>query len=100
MGSRERNFYNALVRRYGFEDAAEKVQTLYLEGKREEAMAALPDELLDTVTLCGSADTVRARLRTYREAGVGTLGISPMAFTREARLEQLRLIAQLAEEAA
>ncbi len=43
---------------------------------------------------------MRARLRTYREAGVGTLGISPMAFTREARLEQLRLIAQLAEEAA
>jgi F420-dependent oxidoreductase-like protein len=100
MGSRERNFYNALVRRYGFEDAAEKVQTLYLEGKREEAMAALPDELLDTVTLCGSADTVRARLRTYREAGVGTLGISPMAFTREARLEQLQLIAQLAEDTA
>ncbi len=100
MGSRDKNFYNALVCRYGFEEAAEKVQSLYLEGRRDEAMAALPDELLDTVTLCGPADTVRARLRTYREAGVGTLGISPMALTRDARLEQLRLIAQLAEEAA
>ena len=53
MGSREKNFYNALVRRYGFEDAAQRVQDLYLEGKRDEAMAALPDELLDTVSLCG-----------------------------------------------
>jgi F420-dependent oxidoreductase-like protein len=98
MGSRDKNFYNALVRRYGFEDAAEKVQSLYLEGKREEAMAALPDDLLDTVTLCGTADTVRARLRTYAEAGVGTLGVSPLAFTREERLQQLRLIAELTEE--
>src|SRR5918911_3920754 len=48
MGSRKQNFYNALVRRYGFEDAAQEVQDLYLEGKKEEAMAALPGELLDT----------------------------------------------------
>src|SRR5919206_42883 len=53
MGSREKNFYNALVRRYGFEEAAHRVQDLYLEGKKEEAAAALPGELIDTVTLCG-----------------------------------------------
>ena len=47
MGSRKQNFYNQLVQRYGFEDAAREVQDLYLEGKREEAMAALPDELID-----------------------------------------------------
>src|SRR5215218_8081850 len=45
MGSRKQNFYNQLVQRYGFEDAAREVQDLYLDGKREEAMAALPDEL-------------------------------------------------------
>ena len=49
MGSREKNFYNQLVQRYGFEDAAEEVQDLYLEGKQEEAAAALPDELIDMV---------------------------------------------------
>jgi F420-dependent oxidoreductase-like protein len=100
MGSRRQNFYNQLVQRYGFEDAAREVQDLYLEGKKEEAAAALPDELLDTVNLIGPPDVVRDRLRVYREAGVGTLGITPMAFTKDVRLEQMRLIAQLAEEAA
>src|ERR671924_458335 len=70
MGSREKNFYNALVQRYGFEDAAREVQDLYLEGKRNEAMAALPDELIDTVSLCGPPDVVRDRLAVFREAGV------------------------------
>jgi F420-dependent oxidoreductase-like protein len=100
MGSRDKNFYNNLVQRYGFEDAAKEVQDLYLEGKRDEAMAALPDELIDLVSLNGPADKVRDRLRVYREAGVGTLGITPMAWTRDERIEQLQLIAQLAEEAA
>jgi F420-dependent oxidoreductase-like protein len=100
MGSRDKNFYNNLVQRYGFEDAAREVQDLYLAGKRDEAMAALPDELIDLVSLNGPADKVRDRLRVYREAGVGTLGITPMAWTRDERIEQLRLIAQLAEEAA
>jgi F420-dependent oxidoreductase-like protein len=100
MGSRDKNFYNNLVQRYGFEDAAKKVQDLYLEGRRDEAMAALPDELIDLVSLNGPADKVRDRLRVYREAGVGTLGITPMAWTRQERIEQLQQIAKLAEEAA
>jgi F420-dependent oxidoreductase-like protein len=96
MGSREKNFYNALVRRYGFEDAAQRVQDLYLEGKRDEAMAALPDELLDTVSLCGPRDAVRERLAVFRDAGVGTLMVSPMAWTYDDRIAQLRLVAELA----
>ena len=72
MGSRKQNFYNSLVQRYGFEDAAQEVQDLYLEGKKDEAAAALPGELLDKVTLCGPADVVRERLGIYRDAGVGT----------------------------
>jgi F420-dependent oxidoreductase-like protein len=100
MGSRDKNFYNNLVQRYGFEEAAKEVQDLYLAGKRDEAMAALPDELIDLVSLNGPADKVRDRLRVYREAGVGTLGITPMAWTRDERIEQLQKIAQLAEEAA
>ena len=77
MGSRKQNFYNALVQRYGFEDAAREVQDLYLEGRKDEAAAALPGELIDTVALVGPADLVRERLAVYREAGVGTLMISP-----------------------
>ncbi len=96
MGSREKNFYNALVRRYGFEDAAQEVQDLYLDGKKEEAAAALPDELIDLVSLCGPRDRVRERLEVFREAGVHTLGVTPVAFTKQERVEQLRLVAELA----
>ena len=96
MGSRKQNFYNQVVQRYGFTDAARTIQDLYLEGKREEAMAAIPDELIDTVSICGPEDVVRERLAVYRDAGVGTLGITPTAFAAPERLEQLRLIAELA----
>ena len=72
MGSREKNFYNPLVQRYGFEDAAKEVQDLYLDGKKEEAVAALPDELIDTVFLVRARRTVRERLRAYADAGVGS----------------------------
>jgi len=96
MGSRKQNFYNNLAQRYGFEDAAREIQDLYLEGKREEAMAAIPEELIDTVSLVGPADHVRERLEVYREAGGGTLGVTPLAFDREGRLAQLRLLAELA----
>jgi F420-dependent oxidoreductase-like protein len=96
MGSRDRNFYNQLASRYGFEDAARRVQELYLEGKRDEAAAALPDELIDTVTLCGPRDAVRERLGILRDSGVGTLIVSPMAWTFEDRREQLRQVAELA----
>ena len=96
MGSRKQNFYNNLVCRYGFESDAKVIQDLYLEGKREEAMAAIPDALIDMVSLCGPKDVVRERLAIYRDAGVGTLGITPIAFTKDDRLEQLRLVAELA----
>jgi len=100
MGSREKNFYNALMRRYGFEDAAREVQDLYLDGRKDEAAAALPAELIDTVSLVGPPEAVRDRLAVYAEAGVGTLGVSPMATDPRARVEQLRLVAELAEAAA
>jgi F420-dependent oxidoreductase-like protein len=96
MGSRTKNFYNRLVTSYGFGDAAREVQDLYLDGKRDEAAAALPDSLIDAVTLCGPADVVRDRLAAYRDAGVGTAIISPMAFTLDERREQLRRVAELA----
>jgi alkanesulfonate monooxygenase SsuD/methylene tetrahydromethanopterin reductase-like flavin-dependent oxidoreductase (luciferase family) len=84
------------VQRYGFEDAAREVQDLYLDGKKGEAAAALPGELIDAVALAGPPDLVRDRLAVYRDAGVGTLQISPMAFDFEGRREQLRQVAELA----
>jgi F420-dependent oxidoreductase-like protein len=95
MGSRERNFYNRLVVQYGFEHAAREVQDLYLGGRKKDAAAAVPDELIDMVCLCGPEDQVRRRLATYRDAGVGTLGITPMGEQLGDRLAQLATIARL-----
>src|SRR3954453_95971 len=95
MGSRDRNFYNHLVGRYGFEDAARTIQDHYLAGNRGDAMAAIPDELIDMVTFADPLDVVRDRLRAYRDAGVGTVSVAPMGRTPEEALEQLRLVAEL-----
>jgi len=97
MGSREQNFYNRLVQRYGFEDAARRIQELYLAGRASEAEAAIPDELIDMVTLCGPPGVVRDRLAAYRDVGVGTLLVNAVAFTGEDRLEQLRALAQITD---
>jgi hypothetical protein len=96
MGSRKQNFYNNLVQRYGFEQAAQEVQDLYLDGKREEAGAALPDELIDMVSLCGPRAVVAERVQAFRDAGVGTLVVFPMSFDRQERIQQLRAVAELA----
>ena len=96
MGSRKQNFYNQLVHRYGFEAAAVEIQDLYLDGKKDQAGAAIPDELIDMVSLCGPRDVVRDRLAAFRDAGVGTLTVSPMAFTADDRITQLRAVAELA----
>jgi F420-dependent oxidoreductase-like protein len=95
MGSRDKNFYNALVRRYGFEDAADEVQDLYLSGKKDEAAGALPAELIDMVALVGPVDRVKERLELYREAGVGTLITTPIAPDLESRSKMMRALADL-----
>jgi F420-dependent oxidoreductase-like protein len=93
MGSREKNFYNQLVQRYGFDDAAREVQDLYLDGKYQEAAEALPVELIDAVSLCGAEDRVAERLEAYRAGGVGTLIATPMAMDAEGRSRTLRALA-------
>ena len=98
MGSREQNFYNRLVSGYGFEQAAKQVQDLYLEGRRNEAMMALPDKLIDLVSIVGPRDKAREKIRAFRDAGVHTLIVSGMAIDTPSRIEQLRLVAELAHE--
>jgi alkanesulfonate monooxygenase SsuD/methylene tetrahydromethanopterin reductase-like flavin-dependent oxidoreductase (luciferase family) len=98
MGSREQNFYNRLVSSYGFEHAAEQVQELYLAGKKTEAMFALPDELIDLVSIVGPRDRVKARLRAFQDAGIDTLIVWPVMPDNEERKSQLRQIAEVARE--
>ena len=95
MGSREKNFYTELVTRYGFGDAAREVQDLYLSGKQAEAMAAIPDDLIDQVAICGPRPVVKERLERYRDAGVGTLLVTPAASTQEDRLRMMRDLAEI-----
>jgi F420-dependent oxidoreductase-like protein len=73
MGARGANFYNALVRRYGYEAEAERIQALYLDGKQRDAIAAVPDALVDEVALVGPRERIADRLAAWREAGVTTL---------------------------
>jgi len=96
MGSREQNFYNRLVQRYGFEPEAAEIQELYLSGRKEDAAAAIPAALIDTVSLCGRREAVRDRLDAFRDAGVGTLMIAPMALSVEEWIAQLGAVAELA----
>jgi F420-dependent oxidoreductase-like protein len=73
MGAKGRNFYNSLVRRYGWEEEAERIQELYLDGKQREAIAAVPDELVDAVALVGPKERIAERLEAWRETPVTTL---------------------------
>jgi F420-dependent oxidoreductase-like protein len=73
MGAKGRNFYNDLVARYGYEDAATRVQDLYLDGRKGEAAGAIPDQLVDDVALVGPKERIADRLQPWIEAGVDTL---------------------------
>jgi len=68
MGARNKNFYNDLAKRLGYEEAAVKIQDLYLDGKRAEAMAAVPDGLVDAVHLVGSRERIKDRLGAWKDA--------------------------------
>lgn len=95
MGSREANFYNALARRYGYEEAAGAVQDLYLSGKRDEAAAAVPDALVEEVSAIGPAGQVKDRFAEMAESGVDVLMVSLLAFDQKSRLEQLEALPSL-----
>jgi F420-dependent oxidoreductase-like protein len=89
MGAKGKNFYNALVRRYGWEAEAERIQELYLSGKQREAIAAVPDELVDAVSLVGPRERIAERLEAWRETPVTTLVLGTT------QPEALRTLAEL-----
>jgi F420-dependent oxidoreductase-like protein len=89
MGSRQHNFYNDAYKRAGYTDVALEVQSLWLDGQRDEAAARVPDELVLKTNLLGTDAMVRRRLELYRDAGVTTLRVEPAGETLEARLATL-----------
>lgn len=76
MGARDKNFYNDLFKRYGYVDEAEKIQDLFLTGKRDEAFAAVPDDYVDRASLTGDPERVQERIEVYRSVGVDYLDIT------------------------
>lgn len=90
MGAKGKNFYNALVSRYGYEKEAAEIQDLYLAGKKQEAAAAVPDELLQLTNLCGPEGFVKERIAAYKEAGVTVLNVTPVAQDQAKLTEQLK----------
>ena len=89
MGSRRHNFYNDAYRRAGYADAAAEVQRLWLENRREDAAARVPDELVLKTNLLGTEAMIRERLRLYRDAGIDTLRVEPSGATLDERLANL-----------
>ena len=95
MGSRQHNFYNDAFKRAGYVDAAVEVQRLWLDGKRDEAAARVPDGLAVKVNLLGTEAMVRERLAIYRECGITTLRVDPGGATLDARLATLGRLMEL-----
>jgi len=90
MGAKGKNFYNDLACRYGFEKEAALIQDLYLDGKKTEAAAEIPEALLESMTLVGPEGYVKERIAAYRESGVTTLNVTPMGADPVATIETLK----------
>src|SRR2546429_1110933 len=78
MGSKKTNFYADLTRRFGFAEVADEVQSLYLDGKRDQAYAAIPDELVDATAMIGTEDGVAERVKRFADASVDRMIVLPM----------------------
>jgi F420-dependent oxidoreductase-like protein len=90
MGAKGKNFYNALACRYGYEKEALEIQELYLSGKKAEAAALVPDELLESTSLCGPEGYIKERLAAFAQAGVTHLNVTPVGGDPVAMIEKVR----------
>jgi F420-dependent oxidoreductase-like protein len=98
MGSREQNFYNRLAVSMGYEEAAAKVQDLYLSRQHRDAAEAVPFDFIDRTSLIGPRERIRDRLSAYAEAGVTTLSVASYAGSLEDRVGALRTLAEVLDE--
>ncbi|WP_157546488.1 LLM class F420-dependent oxidoreductase [Mycobacterium sp. IS-1742] len=92
MGARGKNFYHNLATRYGFGEVADRIQDLYLSGRKAEAIAAVPDELVRSVSLIGPRGFVQERLAAFAEGGATTLLLQPVTADRG---ESVRYVEEL-----
>jgi F420-dependent oxidoreductase-like protein len=95
MGAKGKNFYNDLVTRYGFGSAADEIQSHFLAGRKKEAEAAVPEELLEQTSLCGPASYVAERVAAYREAGVTHLQVLPLPSGDQTVADVIRTLREL-----
>ena len=91
MGARGRNFYNDLACRYGYDAAAKEIQDLYLDGKKQEATAAVPDELVDEVALCGPRERIAERIEVWKQSPITTMIVGTV------QPDALELLAELTQ---
>jgi len=96
MGARGQNFYTKLASDYGYPDEATAIQDAYLDGRKDEAAALVPRSLLEGISLIGTKSQVAERLAAYREAGVTTLNVQPVAATHRERVALIEQIKDLA----
>ncbi len=97
MGSREKNFYNQLAVRMGYEKEAKEIQDLYLAKKHRDAMAAVPYGFIDSISLLGGKERIAEKLTAYAEAGATTVTLTPFEPTVEQRIASLRTVAEALE---
>lgn len=90
MGARDQNFYNKICQKYGYVDEAIAIQDLYLDGKKDEAAAAVPAEMLEKTNLVGPESYVKERIAAYKEAGVTHLSVNPVGADSVKTIEKLR----------
>lgn len=90
MGARDKNFYNTICRKYGYEKEAGEIQDLYLSGKKDEAAAAVPHEMLANTNLVGPKSYVKERIAAYKEAGVTVLSVNPVGPDAVKTIETLK----------
>jgi hypothetical protein len=89
MGAKEKNFHNEMAIKYGYKDAAARIQELYLAGRKQEATEAVPDELCDEMSLVGPVERIQTRFKDWEDAGVTTLMV------QSRQREALELMAEI-----
>jgi hypothetical protein len=98
MGARDKNFYNQVFCKYGYGEAAENIQNLYLAGRKSEAEAAIPQSYLDATSLVGDEAFIRDRLQIYREAGVTSLSVAFLGTTTKERVKNCHAMKNILEK--
>ena len=95
MGAKGKNFYHALATKYGYGPQADRIQELYLAGDKDGAAKVVPDELARDINLIGTREFVKERVAAFREAGVTTLNVAPIAATPSERIKLIETLREL-----